>query len=112
MCLNLYRSDDETTKQTLMQMVKRIIDTHGMARVNDKVNGVTALHSAVAKGSLKMVKLLIENGASPNEKIGKTLDNDNDDLYELYDNSNALTFLGIFFSLWALTLTSVSFATP
>ena len=73
MCLNLYRSDDETTKQTLMQMVKRIIDLYGLDRVNDKVNGVTALHSAVAKGSLKMVKLLIENGASPNTKIGKTL---------------------------------------
>ena len=56
-----------------MQMVKRIIDLYGLDRVNDKVNGVTALHSAVAKGSLEMVKLLIENGASPNAKIGKTL---------------------------------------
>ena len=73
MCLNSFRFEDETTKQTLMQMVKRIIDSYGLARVNDEVNGVTALHSAVAKGSLKMVELLIENGASPNKKIGKTL---------------------------------------
>ena len=57
-----------------MESVKGIIDKYGLANVNDKVNGVTALHSAVAKGSLEMVKLLIENGASPNTKIGKTLD--------------------------------------
>ena len=56
-----------------METVKGIIDKYGSASVNDKVNGVTALHSAVAKGSLEMVKLLIENGASPNAKIGKTL---------------------------------------
>ena len=83
MCLNLFRSyereldlDFESSfhyEETIKQMVKRIIDLHGLDRVNDKVNGVTALHSAVAKGSLEMVKLLIENGASPNTKIGKTL---------------------------------------
>ena len=54
-------------------MVARIIGLNGSARVNDKVNGITPLHSAVAKGSLKLVKLLIENGASPNTKIGMTL---------------------------------------
>ena len=75
-----------------MESVKGIIDKYGLANVNDKVNGVTALHSAVAKGSLEMVKLLIENGASPNEKIGKTLDTDNDDLYELYHNIITLIF--------------------
>ena len=51
-------------------MVKRIIDLNGSARVNDKVNGITPLHSAVAKGSLKLVKLWIENGASPDINIG------------------------------------------
>ena len=67
-----------------MESVKGIIDKYGLANVNDKVNGVTALHSAVAKGSLEMVKLLIENGASPNTKIGKTLDTYNDNSYEFY----------------------------